>query len=459
MLFFNEKDNMGLEASLKLLDLPPDASVDDANQAYGDLHRMIEQFHQDADAGDRGDRQEDVDLLTCAYEKAVAHLSDRDPTKVPASSIVPSRSSVVDRIPSTDLHFTIKVSSEAEDDSSPGDASSLPEPNARTVEDAISITSRRMRQTESALPVAQHAVESAVAVLDAAKHRHEQSKQASLTALVSAASAKNRAILMEIEAKRAVQDAIAVAEKARDRVASAKQTAKEAAAEADKARKQASRVKKSEETAAAEAVCAEDRLENEKVRLKALTHTLVETRSRMRMFQDTTATMEKQDAYVDIHPSAMTGDRFPSNQAVGGETLARQRIMADLLEIEASLKARNRDPRLSQVNGTAWPGDAEPNSERRQHHRVIYPADQCPWLSIDGRMIFVLDLSTAGMRLKPDAVLAGRRIVRGVIDFPSRSPVKVTGKVVHQGDAGLGLKLVTRIGNHVLDQERLRLRA
>ncbi|MBR9984324.1 MAG: PilZ domain-containing protein, partial [Desulfosarcina sp.] len=427
---------MGLEASLKLLDLPPDASVDDANQAYGDLHRMIDRFHQDAGAGDRGDRQEDLDLLVCAYEKAVAYLSDRDPKNTPASSIAPSRSSVVDGAPSTDLHFPINVSAEAENDSSSGDAPSLPEPNARTVEDAISITSLRMQQTESALPVVQQAVESATAALEAAKHRYERSRQASLTALVSAASAKNRAMLLEIEAKRAVQDAIVVAEKSRDRMVAARQAAKQAAAEADKARKQASRVKKSEETAAAEAVCAEDRLEKEKVRLKALTHTLVEIRSRMRMFQDTTARMEKQDADADIHPSAMPEDWFPSNQAVGGGTSARQQIMSDLLEIEASLNARKRDPISAQGDGAVLSGGVEPNAERRQHHRVIYPVDQCPLLAIDGRTFSILDLSTEGMRLEPDAEMVDSRIVRGVIAFPSRPPVRVTGKVVRLDDAG-----------------------
>ncbi|WP_372679008.1 PilZ domain-containing protein [Desulfosarcina sp.] len=458
MLFFKGKEDMGLEASLKLLDLPPDATVDDANQAYGHLHRMIDRFHQDAGAGVHGDRQEDLDLLVCAYEKAVAYLSHRDPDNVPASAIAPSRLPVVDGTPSQDLPFTMNLSAEAENVSSLGDAPSLPEPNARTVEDAISITSRRMQQTESALPAVQQAVESATATMEAAKYRYERSRQATLTALVFAASAKNRAMLLEIEAKRALQDAIAVAVKARGRVAAARQAAKEAADEAEKAKKKASRVKKSEETAAAEAVCAEDRLEKETVRLKALTHTLVEVRSRMRMFQDTTTTMEKQNAGVDVPSSAMSEGRYPSNQAVEGETIARQQIMSDLLEIEASLKARNRDPEPSQVSRSTLPGAAA-NTERRQHHRVSYPAGQCPWLSIDGRTIPVLDLSTVGMRLEPDAAMAGLRLVRGVITFPSRSPVKVTGKVVRQDDTGLGLKLVTRIGNHILDQERLRLGA
>jgi hypothetical protein len=420
---------------------------------------MIDLFHQDPGAGDRGDRQEDIDLLVCAYEKAVAYLSDRDPQNTPALSIASSRSSTVDGPSSTDLHFTINVSAETDNGPSAGDAPSLPEPNARTVEDAISITSRRMQQTESALPAAQQAVESATAAVMAANRRHEQARQASLTAAVFATSAKKRMMLLEIEAKRAMQDAIAVAEKARDRVAAARQAAKDAAAEADKARKKASRVKKSEETAAAEAVCAEDRLEKEKVRLKALTHTLVETRSRMRMFQDTTAAIEKQDTDVDIHQVVMSDDRLPSTQAVGGEMSTRQQVMSDLLEIEASLNARKRDPMPVHDKGDALAGAAEPNAERRRHHRVIYPGDQCPLLSIDGRTITILDLSTAGMRLEPDAAMAGSRIVRGVIAFSSRPPVKVTGKVVRQDDAGLGLKLVTRIGNHILDQERLRLRA
>ena len=459
MLFFKGKEDMGLESSLKLLDLPPGATVDDANQAYAYLHQMIDLFHQDAGAGDRGDRQEDLDLLVCAYEKAVAYLSDRNSPNVPALSIAPSRSSVVDGPPSADLHMTINVSVDADNDPSIGDAHSLPEPNTRAVEDAISITSRRMQQTESALPVVQQAVESATTGLDAANRRYERARQSTLTAVVAATSAKNRAMLLEIEAKRAMQDAVAVAEKARARVVAARQAATDAAAEADKARKKASRVKKLEETAAAEAVWAEDRMEKEKVRLKTLTHTLVETRSRMRMFQHTTAAIEDQDVDADIHPSAVSDDRFLSTLNGGGESIARQQIMSDLLEIEASLNARKRDPRPDQDNGDALPGAVEPNAERRQHHRVIYPADQCPLLSIDGRTIPILDLSTAGMRLEPDAAMVGSHIVRGAIAFPSRSPVKVTGKVVRQDDAGLGLKLVTRIGNRILDQERLRLRA
>jgi tetratricopeptide (TPR) repeat protein len=459
MLFLNGKEDMGLEASLKLLDLPPDATVDDANQAYGHLHRMIDLFHQDAGAGDCGDRQEDLDLLVCAYEKAVAYLSDRDPSDAPALSTVPSRSSVVDGPSSTDFHFTINVSAEGDNEPSPGNAPTLPEANARTVEDAISITSRRMQQTESALPVVQQAVESAATALESANRRYEQARQASLTAAVSAASAKNRAMLLEIEAKRAIQDAIAMAEKARDRVAKARQAAKDAAAEADKARKQASRVKKSEKTAAAEAVCAEDSLEKEKGRLKALTHILVESRSCMRMFKAATSANDMQDTTVDIHPAAMPGDGSPSTQAAGGEPIARQQIMSDLLEIEASLKARKRDPMPAQEKGAALAVTPGPNAERRHHHRVDYPVDQRPLFSLDGRMIPILDLSTAGMRLEPDAAAVGSRIVRGVIAFPSRSPVKVTGKVVRQDGDGLGLKLVTRIGERILDQERLRLRA
>ncbi|MBC2710290.1 MAG: hypothetical protein HGJ94_04615, partial [Desulfosarcina sp.] len=250
--------------------------------------------------------------------------------------------------------------------------SPLPEPNTQTVEDAISITSRRLHQTESALPGAQQAVESAEAAVAAANRQHEKAK----------------------------------------------------------------------------------------ARLKALTHTLVETRSQMKMFHETTAEIEAQDSVERIHsPAAMPDDRFPSPQAAGREASARQQILSDLLEIEASLNARKRDSMQADVNGAVFPGTAGRISEKRQHHRVIYPLNQRPLLSIDNRTIPIFDLSTAGMRMGPDAALARSRIVRGVIAFAGRPAVNITGKVVRQDDRSLGLRLATRIGNHILDQERLRLSA
>ncbi|WP_319409166.1 PilZ domain-containing protein [uncultured Desulfosarcina sp.] len=457
MLFFKGKEDMGLEASLKLLDLPSDATIDDANQAYSYLHQMIDLFHQDADAGDRGDRNEDMDLLSCAYEKAVAYLSDRNPPHAPS---VPPRSSSIDGPRSTDLHFTINVSADADPDESLDDIGALPVANARTVEDAISITSRRMQQAESALPAARQAVDSAMAAAEAANRRHERARQARLTAVIAAKSAKNRALLLEIEAKRAIQEAIAVAEKARDRVVAARQAASDATAEGENAREQANRVKKSEETAAAEAVCAEDRLEKEKARLKALTHTLVEARSRMRMFQGTAGEIGKRDPQASIDsPVVMSPKGFSASQAAGGDATSRQQIMSDLLEIEAALNARKENSMPADANGAPVSDAAGRTGERRRHHRVIYPLGQCPLLSIDGREIPIIDLSTAGMRLKPDAAVACSRLVRGVIAFSGRAPVQVTGKVVRKDDAGLGLKLVTRIGDHILNQERLRLSA
>jgi hypothetical protein len=135
-----------------------------------------------------------------------------------------------------------------------------------------------------------------------------------LEAIVAAKSAKSRALLLEIEAKRTMADAIAAAEKARDRVVAARQAARDAMADAGKAREQVTVFRKSEETAAAEAVCAEDRLEKEKTRLKALTHTLVETRSWMAMFRDTTAAAEKQEPETGSRPGTVLSDtRFASS--------------------------------------------------------------------------------------------------------------------------------------------------
>jgi hypothetical protein len=80
-----------------------------------------------------------------------------------------------------------------------------------------------------------------------------------------------------------------------------------------------------------------------------------------------------------------------------------------------------------------------------------------PLFSIDNRLIPILDLSSAGMRLGPDDALARMRIVRGIIAFADQPPIKVAGKVVRQDDSGLGLRLVTRIGNRILEKERRRL--
>ena len=71
----------------------------------------------------------------------------------------------------------------------------------------------------------------------------------------------------------------------------------------------------------------------------------------------------------------------------------------------------------------------------------------------------VLDLSRSGLRLAADAGMECPRLVRGTIDFDGRSPLPVTGRVVRRGAHGLGVKLVTRIGNRLLDRERMRLGA
>lgn len=435
---------MGLDASLKLLDLSPEATIDEANQAYAYLHQMIDLFHREAAEGDRGNRQEDMDLLTCAYEKAVAYLSDHDPQCPATRPGVPEPSAGVAN-GATDLHFTINfpdnVISPPPDSGTP-----LTEPNNRAVADALSITTRRLQMTETALPEAQDAVESASAAAAAASRRLERAKQARLDAIVSAKTAKSRALLLEIEAKRAMQDAIAVAEKARDRAAAAKTAAHDARVAAVKARQRVSRIEKSEKTAAAEVICAEDRLEKEQDRLKHLTHTLLQARQRMKLFKG---------AHGDLPPGADQDlKRHPDRSDTRGSTETtdeRQQIMADLLEIEASLKSR--------AASTPPAADVDPSAERRRHDRLAYLPGQGPLLAIDGQQVAVLDVSSSGMRVEPSDAICGQRIVRGRVAFGGKQSIDVTGKVIRRDDSGFGLKLVTRIGDHILDKERLRLSA
>jgi hypothetical protein len=459
MPFINGKEDMGLEASLKLLDLTPDATIDDANQAYSYLHRMIDLFHKDAGTGNRGRRQEDMELLTCAYEKAVAYLADGDRPPGPLRA-VSKRSPAVDMPEATDLHFTINFPAGTDRDAGRQAPPPLPEINNPTVEEAISITSRCLEQTEAALPDAQQAVETAVAAAEAANRRYAMTQQARMNAVVAAQSSKTRAQMLEIEAQRATDEAKAVAERARERAAAAKQAALDAHTQADQAREQAGRVAKSEETAAAAVVCAEDRLEKAKARLKGLTHTLLQARNRMALFQGARAETKAQEAQAqDPGVAAAPGGRPDAPPALGAEAASRQRIMSDLLAIEASLNARKEATIAVDHPGGAWACTAEPTAEKRRQQRIVYPPGQRPVFSIDGRSIPILDLSTTGMRLEADAAIGRSRIVRGTVLLSAGSPLQVTGKVIHQDDQGLGVKLVTRIGNAILDQERLHLSA
>jgi hypothetical protein len=397
-----------------------------------------------------------MDLLTCAYEKAVAYFSDQD-LRSSISADSSRQSSIADGSESTGLHFTLNFTADADQKKNTGDLPSLPEPNNQTVEDAISITTRCLHQTESALPDAKRLVESATAAVEAANRRHEWAKQASMNAVVAAKSAKTMALLLDIEAKRAAEDATAMVEKARARAVAAKQTAEDAMAAATKAKSQANRVRKSEETAAAEAVCAQDHLEKEKARLKALTHTLVEARNRMKMFQGAISKTEVQNLATPVHsPATTSNDQSFTNSVPGRPTAARQQVMTDLLDIESSLSG-GRQTTNSVGKGNTLADSDGPSHERRTYDRISYPYNQRPTFSIDGIKIPILDLSNTGMRLEADEGMTCPRIVRGAIAFAGRPPVKVTGKVIRQDDHGFGLKLVTRIGNHILDQERFRL--
>ena len=447
MPFLKGKEDMGLEASLKMLDLSPDATIEDANQAYADLHQMIDRFHQDAENGSRGSREEDMELLTCAYEKAIAYLSDPSSPVTAAFDDCSANSARSDGKPA-DLHFTINFPGDGHPVSTMPDGIRLPEPDDSTVDDAICITERRMRQTNEALPGAQGAVDAAASEVDAAGRRHAHAKQTRINAVVAAKSAKSRALLLEIEAKRTMEEAIAAAEKARDRVAAARKAARQAKEEAQAARQEAARIRQSEETAAAEVICAQDRLEQKKAQLKVLTHSLLQTRNQMKMLQDATKTApiwreETVSSLVD--------------QADDDPDADRKQVLSDLLAIEAFLQAEKPGAVTESIPTPAASNGNQTDIERRRHPRMAYPPGNYPMLSVGGRSIPVLDVSSAGLRLRADNDLASQRIVRGCLTLGNGKLLKVAGKVVRNDERHLGVKLVTRIGRCILDQERMRI--
>lgn len=460
MPFFKGKEEMGLEASLKLLDLPADATIDDANQAYATLHRMIDRFHREKETDAPGDRQEDIELLTCAYEKAVSHLSDQDPRHAASASGGSAHPAADDAKPSGDLHFTINFSPTEADPEDRLDQDEQPVPSNPTVEAAVSITRRRLEEAESRLEAAHQAAASATDAVETANRQFARSRQARITAVVDAKSAEARAQLLEIEADRAMQEAVEIVEKARKRVLAARQTASEARQRAERVRQAVRRIHQSEETAAAEVICAEDRLEQAKGNLRELTHTVVEARRRLRMFTDSDGPSDASPGLEEIRPAAdVAAESHGAGQPENRPSAARQQIMADLLELETSLGIRKSPPPAELRQGPTEMPAAGGEGERRRHGRLTYPEDRRPLFIVDGRAIPILDLSSDGMGLAPDDATARSKLVRGSIDFYGKPGVQVTGRVVRKGAQSLGLRLVTRIGNHLLEQERERLRA
>ncbi len=445
MLDLNPKKDMGLEASLKLLDIPPDAGIKDANQAYTQLHRMIETYHQGLDEDDGISRQEDLDLLTCAYEKAVAHFSSRETQSdfpdVVRSASVGRRS---DSLKYDDFTFDMPVPASRP---RPLGSNGLPlESDGLGVEETLAQTGQQMKQAEASLPSAGARVDSATKQMHTAEQQLAAVREKRINAEVAARSAKTRARLLEIEANRAMEDAIAIAEKARQRVVEARRAARQADQAATTAAKQSHRLKLAENKAVAQVAQARQRLETAQTRARDLTHGLVDTRHRLAMLNRFAGSSANHSDPMAVEAAALHADSGDGR----GNRVGRQAVLQDLLEIEATLKAGQPDS----ASGVKKAGQTR---NRRRHRRLVYPAGEGPLLHVDGHDIAVLDMSRSGLRLGADADVKLSRFIRGSIVFAGRSQVAVTGKVVRRDVHGLGVKLVTRIGNHLLDQERERL--
>ena len=456
MYFFKARQDMGLDASLSLLDLSATATIDDANQAYGNLHRMLEVYHRDTDA-EQAERQEDLELLTCAYEKAVSFLSDPDAgsTREPDADVAGHLADCAS--PGANLHFTIQFPSTETDSCPVDDGSPVSEPESDTVENAIAIITRRLQEAESGLDEARQTVQAATEALKTANRRLEQAKQVRMNAIIDAKAASSRAQLMEIEAERATQEADAIAQKARDRAQSARQAARAARVDADGAKARIREVIRAEETAAAQSVCAEDRLEEATQRLNTLIRAVVEARNRLRIFESYGAAPDQSNGPADRrHPAGSSSDRPLGGQENDDSGVGRKQIMSDLMDIEQALCSRKHKVEAAS-DGCRSRRICGQTVERREHERLHYPESLRPLFAIQGRTIPVLDLSHAGMGLAADDTMGQSHLVRGAIVFKGLPTMNVTGRVVRQGDRGLGLRLVTRIGKHILDRERMRV--
>ncbi len=445
---------MGLDASLALLGLSPRATIDDANQAYDQYHRMIDMFHKDNDT-DPEDCQEDLEFLACAYEKAVSYLSDPDRSMASEDGLgkEPGREDS-EQWPPADIHFSLPDDGSLADSSPTNVIDLFSEPRKDAVESAVAIITKRLQEAETALADARKAVEAATVELDTASRRLEKTKKARMEAEIVAEAASSRAILLDIEAQRETEEAIAIAKKVRDKLQKTRQAGKQAKLEVDKARQKIEQFTVAEETAAAETVCAKDRLEKAKNDFKSVTHVIVETRAQLRMFEDYGAHAKR----MGVSRTAARNVYEPASRG-GDRTGEREKMMADLMEIENTLTGRNKAAGAGHPNHHAPSEAAIDGRERRRHDRLYYPDNARPVFSFEGRDIPVLDLSQSGIRLEPDDRMSQSNLVRGSLLFGDLPSMNVAGRVVHHHGEGLGLRLVTRIGNHILDQERRRLSA
>jgi hypothetical protein len=449
---------MGPEASLQLLHLSKDASIDDVHRAYADLHHEISCFHRESGEDSQLDFKEDVELLTCAYECAVSYLSnpaDNEDTDDENDCTIASISGGASQ---TKIDLPIN----RDDEKSiwgglPSEILSSNQADQRTVEEAMIITSRRLRETESAIPGAQEAVNAAMRAMEKAKQRVESAKQANLNTMISAKSAKIRALLLDVEAKKAEKNAHAVAERARARAVAAKKVAEEARQQVDQVKKQVIRAKKSEEAATADVICAEDRMEREMLRLKSLEQKLLETRNCMRMFQETTSAIRGYDNTGADHCQAGSGRcKGSSEKANGVDETTQDQILSELQHVEVFDDLESQAVASKPIETSSLQGEKKLETDRRRFPRIVYPANRHPIFTVGDKSIPVLDLSPKGIRLDATDGM-NRGIVRGSIDFPDQGSIHVAGRVIRNNAQGIGIKLVTRVSNRVLEKEKTRL--
>ena len=189
-----------------------------------------------------------------------------------------------------------------------------------------------------------------------------------------------------------------------------------------------------------------------------MVHTLVEAKKRVAIFQHRTSSIKGQGRLVaSLHDAnGSTWYDQPSHQTPS-ESMELAHLSTELDQITASLRKKKKS--MSETTGdSAVSKRCDPAYEKRKHPRITYPNGAGPVFSTEGQFLPILDLSEVGMRLDGGGdVLRG--ILRGTIDFTDHPPVRVTGKVVRSDYSGTGLRLVTRLGNHILDREQSRISA
>lgn len=452
--FPEEKLNVELDQSFRLLDLEKDAGIEDADNAYKYLYQMINLIYDD-DKDEK--REQEIINLNNAYESVTAYMgSDKmqpDASLADAKPLKPIKAQgktmermaqpceslpMPEPIEQTGFKSGAIVPENGQHDSPVQPMDTAHEVGGTQEQPKSHQDFERQAKTNNLKTRLQEGEEEAQAIAfeTTARHFTEKTLIEAGQAREWAAQATSDAKTAKMVTKRAKADAKAAmyeAEKALNKANNQKDLAKEFLAEADKDLRAALHARACAEEAFKKSrqIIKEAEQFKEKARLAKKEADAARQQAADLMAKAEQIKIQAETDIITSHP----------------DKSAAPTAFEDLLEIEKSLKAGTRttpEPeKPSCVDG----------NEKRSGKRVVYQTKKAPHLVVGSKTFPVLDFCTRGLRVLGNGHEMSSKIVRGAICFDEKPPISVTGKIIRSHENQVAVKLATRIPNMIIEQE------